>query len=126
MSTKINENMTLWDEPDSVYLTELDNFALQLFAKFPHAKIAPCAYSGGVPGMGADLGAGDYAIAKEWLTNLFGVPKVVERWHPAHTEGVPILRFHKTAEMEHNKMSHVTLIPMMQRTDKKFTTISWM
>lgn len=126
MSTQVTENVRVWNEKDSPYFEELDDFAKEILAKFPHAKIHPESYSGGVPGMSAKLPIEDYNNAKEWLASKFGGPETKEPWHTSHTKGVPPLCYRKTPEMEHMKMSHVNLISMMQQKKKQYTQISWM
>lgn len=107
------------------YISEMKSFASvlgQAFKTEPHWV----SYTGGVPGMEIKLPASDYEHAKKWLTATFGEPEVKKPWHPSHTKGVPPLRFHITPQMEHLKVSHINLISMMQRKDKRYMLITWM
>lgn len=117
--------MTMTQTRDA-YLGEVGEFGALLLTKFPHSKPHWVSYSGGVPGMQATLTADQYEEAKRWLTELFGEPEVKEPWHPQHTKGIAPLCYHQTPTMEHMRMSHVNLIAMMQRKDKRYTKISWM
>lgn len=126
MSTQVSENVRLWDEKDSPYFEELDEFAKEVLAEFPNATIKTESYSGGVPGMSARLPIEDYDKVGGWLNAKFGRPETKESWHPSHTKGMSPLRYHKTKEMEHQKMSHVNLISMMQQKKKRYTSVTWM
>jgi hypothetical protein len=122
----LNDKVTLWGDPDSLLLNEYDEFAKELMVQFPTAIIKPQSYSGGVPGMRAQLPIEQYAAVKEWLTRKYGLPNQVERWHPSHTKTVLPLRFEITEAVDSLKMDHVNLISMMQRKSKRFTLVTWM
>lgn len=81
------------------------------------------ALSGGVPCVEMRLAATEYEHAKAYLTMLFGEPEIKMPWHPAHTKGLPPLRF--KIEGATDAPDHVNLISMMQRPHKRYTLISY-
>lgn len=107
------------------YTTEMTTLAAEV-SRYFGAIPRWVSYSGGVPGMEIRLMASEYDAVKKWLTEIYGQPEVLQPWHPLHTKKVPPLRFRVTPHMEHMKVSHINLISMMQRENKRYVLLTWM
>ena len=83
-------------------------------------------YAGGTPGMDARLPISQYDEVKNWLTEKFGEPEVMEHWHPQQTRETPPLRFAGSEGYEGPWPNHVNLVSMLQRKGKRYILVAWM